>query len=63
MYIHSPSQNRQSIWRTRNTTMYIQRCAGQEKTVLVLSFAYFCQLLEIPELADGSSPHGEEVVV
>lgn len=43
--------------------MYVQRCAGKEKAVLVLLLASLCQLLEVPELADRCSPHGEEMIV
>jgi hypothetical protein len=43
--------------------MYVQRCAGKEKAVLILLLAGFCQLLEVPELANRCSPHGKEMIV
>ncbi len=59
----TPSQDCQCIWRTGNTTMNVKRCAGKEKAVFIFLLASLCQLLEVPELADRCSPHGEEVIV
>jgi hypothetical protein len=45
-------ENRDSTWWTSNTTLDMQRCAGQEESMSAHRVASLTQLLKVPHLAN-----------
>lgn len=46
-----------------NSTLDVQRRAGQEESPPALGLAFLAKILKVPHFADGSSPFGEKPLV